>query len=269
MRLLFALAGIATGLAGLAGSAHAGTICYNTWIQDKGWDVPGGERCDDQESGDLTGSGKRVEGIWIRSSSARICYKVHMQGIGWGPTACDGTFAGTKGESRRVEAIHIWAENLPADRSVEYKSYLQDTRWESLYRYDGTMSGTTGQSRRLERIRIRLSPRRVCPDAYYNFNAGGFQMSAFKSAEDASGVATCTGFIGFPSGNGAFVQEQLRNDFTRRTEDNWTTVTTVGGSTLFLAFDRVNNIYAGWHLNPWGTWTWMGVANKFFQGGVP
>lgn len=57
------------------------------------------------------GEGRRMEAIRIhavkKTGSGQLKYRVHMQGIGWGPWCSDNQWAGTKGEARRIEAIQI------------------------------------------------------------------------------------------------------------------------------------------------------------------
>lgn len=57
------------------------------------------------------GEGRRMEAIRIhavkKTGGKQLKYRVHMQGIGWGPWCTDNQWAGTKGEARRIEAIQI------------------------------------------------------------------------------------------------------------------------------------------------------------------
>jgi uncharacterized protein YjdB len=210
--------------------------------------------------------------IWSMIPDVSICYKVYMAGKGWGPTVCDGAQAGTTGESRRIEAMHIWSPNLSPSQSIEYQSHLEDRGW-VMSRYDGTVTGTTGESRRLEAIRIYLTSRRTCPDTFdpdvsnpsYRFG-NGWLLFAGKSGEDAWGTPSCEGGqVGFTSGSTLWVWN-LNNDFTRRA-DGWTTVTTTTGSTLWLWLDRLNNVADAWFHN--GNWQHIGAATKYFAGGIP
>ncbi len=63
------------------------------------------------------GESRRIEGIeidvveWPKSLKGKwLWYQVHLQGIGWCDPVRAGTFAGTRGESRRLEAVRIWIE---------------------------------------------------------------------------------------------------------------------------------------------------------------
>ena len=85
----------------------------------------------------------------------------HVQDIG----DCAGSWdegegmltLGTRGESRRLEAITINLENTTGtDGSLEYRTHVQNIGWMD-YVSAGTMSGTSGQSLRIEGIEIRLT----------------------------------------------------------------------------------------------------------------
>ena len=44
------------------------------------------------------------------AQSPHICYRAHVQNIGWQSEVCDGRVAGTTGRSLRMEAIRIVLE---------------------------------------------------------------------------------------------------------------------------------------------------------------
>jgi hypothetical protein len=83
-----------------------------------------------------------------------ICYRVHVQRLGWMPPVCNGEKAGTTGAGLRIEAIQIWS-NQPGI-SVCYRAHLQDKGWVP-QGCNGEMVGTTGESRRLEAFEIEIS----------------------------------------------------------------------------------------------------------------
>ena len=63
------------------------------------------------------GESRRTEGIeidvaeWPKLLKGKwLWYQVHLRGIGWCDPVRAGTFAGTRGESRRLEAVRIWIE---------------------------------------------------------------------------------------------------------------------------------------------------------------
>lgn len=58
-----------------------------------------------------TGEARRLEGIAIKcvrnETGKELAYRVHLQDIGWTAWKHEGEFAGTRGQSRRLEAIQI------------------------------------------------------------------------------------------------------------------------------------------------------------------
>lgn len=64
---------------------------------------------------------------------------------------------GTRGQSRRVEAITINLENNTGlSGSLEYRVHIQDIGWQD-YRNVGEMAGTEGQAKRLEGIEMNIT----------------------------------------------------------------------------------------------------------------
>ena len=74
-------------------------------------------------------------------------YKVHIQDKGWTPFFEEGRFAGTVGESKRIEAIIIEGVD-------EYRVHVQDIGWMSWVKA-GEIAGTTGEGKRIEAIEIK------------------------------------------------------------------------------------------------------------------
>ena len=57
--------------------------------------------------------------------SPSVVYTTHVQGYGWlEPPASNGQLSGTKGESKRIEAIKISLENTPYSGGIKYKSVM-------------------------------------------------------------------------------------------------------------------------------------------------
>lgn len=95
-----------------------------------------------------------------------IYYQVHRQDYGWEVDEkdeadltkwkSDGAESGTVGESKRLEGIKI---QLPkgVSGSVEYRTHIQNTGWETKWKKDGELSGTSGKSLRLEAIQVKLT----------------------------------------------------------------------------------------------------------------
>ena len=127
---------------------------------------PGIEKgVNDPEMG-IAGQSLAIEGIRIdvtkRTSMLAGCvlyYQVHMQDIGWSPWFKEGTYAGTRGENRRIEAVRIRFQSEQDISSpcgsggILYQVHAQDYGWLPIV-HDGMTAGTTGQSRRIEALRI-------------------------------------------------------------------------------------------------------------------
>ena len=77
-------------------------------------------------------------------------YRVHVQDIGWMPWVKAGEIAGTVGEGKRIEAIEIKGTN------VNYRVHVQNEGWLDWAR-DGAMAGTEGGGLRVEGIQILTS----------------------------------------------------------------------------------------------------------------
>lgn len=92
----------------------------------------------------------------IKAASPSIQYATHVQDIGWMNNVNNNEISGTVGQSKRLEAITININTMPADSSIQYSTHVQDIGWQN-YVSNGQVSGTTGQSKRLEGIKIRLT----------------------------------------------------------------------------------------------------------------
>lgn len=110
------------------------------------------------------GQSLRLEGFWIEltgtiPAGAHIQYQVHVENEGWMDWVSDGSFAGTKGENQRIEAIKIRlvddSGNALDGYSVQYQGHIQnqgDTGWV----VDGAELGSTGLSQRLEALQVQI-----------------------------------------------------------------------------------------------------------------
>lgn len=129
----------------------------------------------DPEMG-TTGQGLAIEGIKIdvvkrsgKFAGCNLYYQVHMKDIGWSPWFKEGTYAGTRGEGRRIEAIRIRFQseqdvtNPRGEGGVLYQVHAQDYGWLPVV-HDGMTAGTTGQARRVEALRIIDLPKDVVLD---------------------------------------------------------------------------------------------------------
>jgi len=118
------------------------------------------------------GLAKRLEGIQIKLvkkggkapgstnkpfvTKPSVTYSTHVQSHGWMGTVKDGAMSGTKGESKRLEAIKIGLQNSPYSGGITYSSHVQGKGWINNVSNNGS-SGTTGQGKRLEAIKINLT----------------------------------------------------------------------------------------------------------------
>ena len=156
-------------------------VYYQTHIQSFGWSgwASNGEMCGS------AGYAKRLEGICIRlvekgkpgpgstadifylkpgnaaepvsrSSGALVGYNTHVQTYGWQNYAYDGGMAGTQGEAKRLEGIHISLIDKPYSGNIVYRTHVQTYGWQK-WRKNGQMSGTSSEAKRLEGIQIYLT----------------------------------------------------------------------------------------------------------------
>lgn len=89
-----------------------GGIMVNAHVANIGWQGYEYADCDSTLTVGTTGRSLAIEAVQIRlygriSNYYSVEYSVHSAYLGWGPTRRDGEVAGTVGQSRRAEAIHI------------------------------------------------------------------------------------------------------------------------------------------------------------------
>ncbi|MBK1809941.1 hypothetical protein JHL18_04705 [Clostridium sp. YIM B02505] len=92
-----------------------------------------------------------------------ICYKAHVQNIGWQNYVTEGQVAGTTGQGLRVEAININKGSLIPGARIKYQVHVQNIGWMD-YVYDGGDAGTTGRDLRIEAMRMQLEG---APEGYH------------------------------------------------------------------------------------------------------
>jgi uncharacterized protein YjdB len=151
-------------------------VSYRGHIQDRG-DYPGdGSWIDSPEIIGTTGESKRIEGFEIKLTGAvpeamELRYNVHVQNKGWlydendsTDWPRDGAYAGTRGESLRIEAVKLVLTDVDGQPlpgySVQYRGHVQnvgdlpaDT---SQWLADGEQLGTVGSSQRLEALLVQV-----------------------------------------------------------------------------------------------------------------
>lgn len=85
----------------------------------------------------------------------RVSGVVHLEGLGDHPLV-DHQWAGTKGQSRRLEGFSLNLNTPESYLRLEYMCHLQD-QGDIGWMTEGSFCGTRGQSRRLEGFAIRLA----------------------------------------------------------------------------------------------------------------
>lgn len=116
-------------------------------------------------SGGTTGIAKRMEGISLAVSdpllSGGIEYRVHVQSYGWQPYHSNGGFAGTSGESKRLEAIQIrLTGELATSYDIYYRTHIQKKGWTEWTQNDEP-SGSLGLAYRMEAIQIVIQAKNL------------------------------------------------------------------------------------------------------------
>ncbi|GIN58790.1 hypothetical protein J8TS2_31090 [Lederbergia ruris] len=103
-----------------------------------------------------------------------VTYSTHVQSHGWMSSVKDGAMSGTKGESKRLEAIKIGLQDSPYSGGITYSSHVQGKGWINSVS-NSSSSGTTGQGKRLEAIKINLTGKVAKNyDVYYRVHSQTF-----------------------------------------------------------------------------------------------
>ncbi len=107
------------------------------------------------------------------TEKVNIVYAGHVQDIGDIPEVKNGALMGTRGKSKRLEALSIRIES-DLNIGVEYEGQIQNIGWDVTKR-DGERIGTEGQKLRLEAVRIRLTGSDADKyDVYYGVHAENY-----------------------------------------------------------------------------------------------
>jgi hypothetical protein len=165
-----------------AAEAQVG-VAYRGHIQDVGDYPADGSWVESPEIIGTVGQAKRIEGFEIKLSGTApagmvIRYNVHVQNKGWLYDENDtsdwprnGDYAGTRGESLRIEAVKIVLTDADgqavSDYSVRYRGHVQNRGdWPadaSQWLADGGQLGTVGSSLRLEALQVTVVKTAVDP----------------------------------------------------------------------------------------------------------
>lgn len=116
----------------------------------------------------------KADGPGLNTNAKGVAYNTHVQSYGWQEYVLNGGMAGTSGQAKRLEGIHIALVNQDYSGDIEYSTHIQSIGWQG-WRKNGAMSGTSGQSKRLEAIDIRLTGEMANHyDVYYRVHAQSF-----------------------------------------------------------------------------------------------
>ena len=91
----------------------------------------------------------------VYSTSTNIQYRAHVEDEGWQGWKNNGGLAGTTGKGKRMEAIEIKQDSIPAGVNLKYRAHVEDEGWQG-WKNNGELAGTTGQAKRIEAIEIKL-----------------------------------------------------------------------------------------------------------------
>ena len=113
----------------------------------------------------------RTSGPGVNTELSGVVYNTHVQTYGWQEYVSNGSMAGTYGESKRLEGIHIALANQMYSGDIVYRTHVQTYGWQG-WKKNGEMSGTSGEAKRLEGIEIRLTGEMADHfDVYYMVHA--------------------------------------------------------------------------------------------------
>jgi uncharacterized protein YjdB len=134
-------------------TAVVAAIAMSSW---SGAQASAAPRADAGEHAQSTAAGPR----------SSVCYRAHVQNIGWQNWVCNGDIAGTVGQALRLEALQIrqWgAGGFCAQAHVEGLGW-QNARCGN----DGGVVtvGTTGHSLRMEALSLSANSTVVCANAH-------------------------------------------------------------------------------------------------------
>lgn len=162
------------------------TVSYRGHIQDLGDYPADGSWVDSPTIIGTVGQSKRIEGFEIKLTGnipqgMALRYNVHVQNKGWlyaeddvTDWPKDGAYAGTRGQSLRIEAVKLVLTDATGQvypgYSVHYRGHVQnvgdlpadDSQWLA----DGTQLGTVGSSQRLEALQVTVVKKATDLSAY-------------------------------------------------------------------------------------------------------
>lgn len=156
---------------------------YSFWQYSNSGNVPGvNGRCDMNYC--FNGSLLNVD-----DSKMHIQYEAHVSNIGWMSSKCDGSTAGTTGQSKSVEDLKVSILNPVEDGSVQINANVSGIGWQGWDTPSASEGGTTGQGRAVEAVRLRLTGSLAKDyDVYYRVHASNIGWMAW--AKDGGEAGT-------------------------------------------------------------------------------
>lgn len=118
-----------------------------------------------------------------------IKYSAHVEDIGWQGSRWQGGMAGTRGASKRIEALTLELVNAPSTASINAKAYIQGKGWVDYGSMgsSGTI-GTTGSGLRMEAVSLSLSGL-TGYDVEYRTHVQDIGWTSWTSNGEVSGAA--------------------------------------------------------------------------------
>ena len=176
------------------GAMKKKALSYSTHIQDYGTQTGFSDSVDEPITLGTTGEGKRLEGLTLQLdgdlSQLGISYGAHIQDIGWQEDRSNGSFAGTTGQSKRIEALHV-ALGDSSSYSIWYRAHVQDYGWLG-WAKDGENAGTVGLSKRMEAIELVILPKGQTPPEY-DPSVDSVKTSILEYSSHISQIGTVSG----------------------------------------------------------------------------
>ena len=113
-----------------------------------------------------TGQSRSLEGFsfglsdLVSDLTGSIEYRAHIQGIGWQSWKKDGSFAGTTGQSKRVEAAEFkLSGDLSEKYDIYYRAHVSGIGWMAWAKNGESAVGSVGCSIPAEAIEVALVPK--------------------------------------------------------------------------------------------------------------
>lgn len=123
----------------------------------------------------------------LPADETAVVYQTHIENVGWQNWMTNGAQSGTSGQSKRLEAIRIFLNNVVG--GIEYRTHVQDYGWQN-WVSNSALSGTSGESKRLEAIQIRLTGEASSLyDIYYRVHAQDTGWMDWAKNGESSGTA--------------------------------------------------------------------------------